>query len=224
MIIAKNSNIFNKDFILENHSPKFFNKKMKKMYIDVENNQYKSLVATDSNLNLLLPMMDKQNRENAYENWGIYIKGDFFNNYKIIPPIPFDMFNTFNEISLLLQSHRYLHQKFFTVMFNIHYSVISNIENFAGKKKKPLAEISMFFLFINSIKSTTFQPTEEFLYCNSLTYFQGDKIKIEFPLYLSVSKSGGHRLFDANGISHYVPPTWIHLTWKSKEGSPHFIF
>jgi hypothetical protein len=182
MISRKNSNIFNKDLILENHSSKFFNKKINGIFFDVENNQYKSLVFTDSNLNLLLPMMNDQNKENSYENWGISLKGDFFNNYKMINRIPFDMFNTFNEISLLLQSHKYLHQKFFTVMFNIHYSVIADIENFAGKKKKPLAEISMFFLFINSIKPTTFQPTEEFFYWNSLTYFQGDKIKIEFPL------------------------------------------
>jgi hypothetical protein len=48
-------------------------------------------------------------------------------------------------------------------------------------------------------------------------------IRIEQPLQLNVSKSGGHRVFDAQGVSHYVPAGWIHLEWKSKEGEPHFV-
>jgi hypothetical protein len=48
-------------------------------------------------------------------------------------------------------------------------------------------------------------------------------IKISNPLWLNVAPSGGHRIFDAEGVSHYVPKGWIHLMWKAKEGSPHFV-
>jgi hypothetical protein len=43
------------------------------------------------------------------------------------------------------------------------------------------------------------------------------------PLYLNVSKSGGHRLYSADGVSHYIPARWIHLRWKAKEDSANFV-
>lgn len=52
----------------------------------------------------------------------------------------------------------------------------------------------------------------------------GAKIKIVSPLKLNVSSSGGHRIFSADGLSHYVPSGWLHLIWKAKEGKPHFDF
>lgn len=48
----------------------------------------------------------------------------------------------------------------------------------------------------------------------------GEQVRIDNPTHLNVSKSGGHRILDAQGISHYIPPTWIHLYW---EGNPHFV-
>lgn len=51
----------------------------------------------------------------------------------------------------------------------------------------------------------------------------GEVIKIEHPVYLNVSDSGGHRIFDGE-FSHYVPAGWIHLVWLVKEGNPHFAF
>lgn len=51
----------------------------------------------------------------------------------------------------------------------------------------------------------------------------GYSFRISNPLYLHVSDSGGHRVFDADGVSHYVPPKWIKLQWKAKEGQPHFV-
>ena len=51
----------------------------------------------------------------------------------------------------------------------------------------------------------------------------GDKVRIEQPLKLHVSDSGGHRLFAADGRSHYIPAGWVHLTWQSKEGHPNFV-
>jgi hypothetical protein len=48
-------------------------------------------------------------------------------------------------------------------------------------------------------------------------------IKINQPLRLNVSKTGGHRVFDADGVSHYVNSGWKHLRWKAKPGQPNFV-
>lgn len=53
--------------------------------------------------------------------------------------------------------------------------------------------------------------------------FKDKEIRINAPLWLNVSKSGGHRLFDAAGISHYIPAGWIHLYWDVKDGNPNFV-
>lgn len=50
----------------------------------------------------------------------------------------------------------------------------------------------------------------------------GDLVRINVPLYLHVSNNG-HRVFDATGVSHYIPPGWIHLRWVAKDGQPHFV-
>lgn len=52
--------------------------------------------------------------------------------------------------------------------------------------------------------------------------FADREVRIEAPLYLSVN-ANGHRLLDANGISHYIPKGWVHLSWKAKTGAPHFV-
>lgn len=49
------------------------------------------------------------------------------------------------------------------------------------------------------------------------------KRRIDNPTHLSVSESGGHRLLDAAGVSHYIPKGWIELAWKAKEGQPNFV-
>ena len=54
------------------------------------------------------------------------------------------------------------------------------------------------------------------------TFSDGEKIVIKHPIRLHVSDSG-HRIFDASGISHFVPMTWKHLRWKAKDGEPHFV-
>ena len=53
--------------------------------------------------------------------------------------------------------------------------------------------------------------------------FPDKEVRIDNPLMLSVSKSGGHRIFDAQGVSHYVPTGYRHLYWKVKKGQPHFV-
>jgi len=52
---------------------------------------------------------------------------------------------------------------------------------------------------------------------------KGNKVVIDNPLRLNVSKSGGHRLFDESGRSHYIPSGWIHLSWTVRPGSPNFV-
>jgi hypothetical protein len=51
----------------------------------------------------------------------------------------------------------------------------------------------------------------------------GARVVITSPLQLNVSESGGHRILDSNGVSHYVPTGWIHLCWKVKAGAAHFV-
>ena len=51
----------------------------------------------------------------------------------------------------------------------------------------------------------------------------GKTVMITEPLKLSVSKSGGHRIYDNAGISHYIPQGWLHLSWRSKPGKPNFV-
>lgn len=54
--------------------------------------------------------------------------------------------------------------------------------------------------------------------------FPNDEVvRISGPLKLAVSRSGGHRVFDSTGVSHYVPGGWLHLSWKAKDGQPHFV-
>ncbi len=57
----------------------------------------------------------------------------------------------------------------------------------------------------------------------SRTYrFSDMNITIENPLKLCV-KDNGHRVWDAQGVSHYVPSGWRHLSWTVKEGKPNFV-
>ena len=48
-------------------------------------------------------------------------------------------------------------------------------------------------------------------------------VKIAYPLYLSVSDSGGHRLFSSDGKSHYIPAGWVQLSWTPKPDHPSFV-
>jgi hypothetical protein len=52
--------------------------------------------------------------------------------------------------------------------------------------------------------------------------FAEASVKIDNPQQLSVS-AGGHRLFDGQGNSWYIPKGWISLSWKAREGQPHFV-
>jgi hypothetical protein len=54
-------------------------------------------------------------------------------------------------------------------------------------------------------------------------FLSGETVRIDAPLQLNVSESKGHRIFDSHGVSHYIPPGWIHLKWKVKDGAPNFV-
>ena len=54
--------------------------------------------------------------------------------------------------------------------------------------------------------------------------FEGKKVvHIDNPVGLNVSKTGGHRVVDGDGVCHYVPKGWFHLSWKAKPGEPHLV-
>jgi len=48
-------------------------------------------------------------------------------------------------------------------------------------------------------------------------------VKIQNPEQLNVSDSGGHRIYSADGKSHYIPAGWIQLTWTVKSDQPNFV-
>ena len=74
--------------------------------------------------------------------------------------------------------------------------------------------------FINKGENKFFSIESEI----SRTYRFPNKelITINNPLMLCV-KDNGHRVFDAQGVCHYIPTGWLHLSWEVKEGEPHFV-
>jgi hypothetical protein len=54
-------------------------------------------------------------------------------------------------------------------------------------------------------------------------FLGGETVRIEAPHRLNVSDSGGHRILDGQGVSHYIPAGWIQLSWQVKDGAPNFV-
>lgn len=51
----------------------------------------------------------------------------------------------------------------------------------------------------------------------------GTVVFIDEPLFLKVGENG-HRVLDGRGVCHYVPTgDLLHLTWRAKDGDPHFV-
>ena len=49
-------------------------------------------------------------------------------------------------------------------------------------------------------------------------------IRIDNPVALNVNySSGGHRVWDAQGVSHYVQTGWKEIKWEVNKGDPHFV-
>ena len=62
------------------------------------------------------------------------------------------------------------------------------------------------------------ESEREYIFPNGTTLYIGK------PLYLNVSKSGGHRLYTEDGWCYYVQPKegWG-IRWKVREGKPNFV-
>ncbi len=75
--------------------------------------------------------------------------------------------------------------------------------------------------FINesSLEFTDISSEEYRIY----EFNNGKTVMISEPLKLNVAKSGGHRIYDNSGVSHYIPQGWIHLSWRAKSGQPNFV-
>lgn len=48
-------------------------------------------------------------------------------------------------------------------------------------------------------------------------------VLINDPQFLSVSKSGGHRVIDITQVCHYIRPGWNEIVWEVHDGKPHFV-
>ena len=72
----------------------------------------------------------------------------------------------------------------------------------------------------NTNKEFTDISSEEF---RTYEFPEFVSVTIDRPMFLHVSGSGGHRVFDAEGVSHYIKPGWVHLYWKAKPNSPNFV-
>lgn len=48
--------------------------------------------------------------------------------------------------------------------------------------------------------------------------FKDGYVRIDNPVRINISSSGGHRIVDEEGNGHYVPSGWIHLKWYNKDG------
>jgi hypothetical protein len=70
-------------------------------------------------------------------------------------------------------------------------------------------------LKFNDISSESYRTYE---------WSDGYKLTIDKPVEFNVSKSGGHRVLDSSGVSHYVPYGWKHLYWEVEAGKPHFVY
>lgn len=83
------------------------------------------------------------------------------------------------------------------------------------KNAKKIVMINGTDLSFNDITTERFR---EYQFPNGKTY------RIEQPLAINVSSTGGHRVFSADGVSHYVQPKegWA-IKWKAHKGQPNFV-
>lgn len=59
-------------------------------------------------------------------------------------------------------------------------------------------------------------------------YADGSVVRIDKPVKLNVSKSGGHRIYAATdsaprGKCFYIKPEWRYIVWEPREDLPHFV-
>lgn len=55
-------------------------------------------------------------------------------------------------------------------------------------------------------------------------YPEGSPQRVNNPVALRVSASGGHYVVDGDDLVHYFPVGWRRLTWKARDGVPLVAF
>ena len=89
------------------------------------------------------------------------------------------------------------------------------------KKLQQAMEKNPLPAFVNATKFRFIDITSELF--REYVYVNGAKIRINFPMKLSVAGNNAHRVFDMKGLSYYIPPSWIGIVWKARPGAPNFI-
>jgi len=51
------------------------------------------------------------------------------------------------------------------------------------------------------------------------TFPGGEKIRVDTPQYLNVSKSGGHRIIVSENSTVYIPAGWLSVQWVNRPGT-----
>ena len=85
------------------------------------------------------------------------------------------------------------------------YKYLNNMTDLAFKNDSGL-----------EFKDISSEKWREYLYTDQV-------IRIDKPLKIHVSPNG-HRVFDADQISHYIPNGWKHVRWAVYEGMANFSF
>ena len=49
-------------------------------------------------------------------------------------------------------------------------------------------------------------------------------LRIDSPVALNVSSTGGHRIIDKEEVAWYIPYKWFALRWMAKKGAPRIVF
>lgn len=67
------------------------------------------------------------------------------------------------------------------------------------------------------INELTFKSTENERW-RDYVWADGFVLHIPEPLWVNVSKSGGHRVIDKQKRCYYVHSSWRYITWEGKRG------
>lgn len=94
---------------------------------------------------------------------------------------------------------------------------LKEIEQNEKLKKEPVLQDD--FINESKLEFTDISSEQYRIY----EFNNGKTIMIAEPLRLNISKSGGHRLYDSSGVSHYIPQGWVRVSWKSKPNQPNFV-
>jgi hypothetical protein len=73
---------------------------------------------------------------------------------------------------------------------------------------------------VNESDYTFFDVTSE--QYREYVYLGKGTIRIDNPVAVAVSKSG-HRVLDADGVSHFISGDFDMIHWMAKPGCPHFV-